>query len=180
MNSAKELLQYLFNAIKIWVIIQPWEQAVRTRGGKNQKLLNSGIYFKIPYFDSIFVQETRLRICDMPMFTATTKDDKSITIGLTIGYSLEDISKMYNTLFHPETTIRNIATSEMCSIIYNSNMLDIKPIELESKILEYLKTLDYGMKFQSVKINNFAIVRTYRLIQDRNWTGETVKMNEKR
>ena len=180
MNQAKELLQYLFNALKIWVIVQPWEQAVRTRFGKNPIILNKGIYFKLPYLDSIYVQETRLRICDTPMLTATTKDLKTITISLSIGYSITDIEKLYGSLYHPETTIRNIAMSEVSSMIFGNKIDDVNPAQVESTTMERLKTLDYGISFEYLKITNFAVFRTYRLIQDTNWGGENLKMDLKK
>ncbi|HYD91374.1 MAG TPA: SPFH domain-containing protein, partial [Flavobacterium sp.] len=157
MNQAKELLQYLFNALKIWVIVQPWEQAVRTRFGKNPTILNKGIYFKLPYIDSVFVQETRLRICDTPMLTATTKDLKTITISLSIGYSISNIEKLYNSLYHPETTIRNIAMSEVSRMIFKNSIDDVKPEHIESLAIEKLKELNYGITFEYLKITNFAV-----------------------
>jgi regulator of protease activity HflC (stomatin/prohibitin superfamily) len=62
MYQVKEFFEYIFNAVKIWIIIQPWQQGLRVRNGKDVKLLNGGIYFKLPYFDSVYVQETRLRV----------------------------------------------------------------------------------------------------------------------
>jgi len=56
MNSVKDLLDYILNIFKIWVIVQPWEQGLRVRLGKHIKLVNGGLYFKIPYIDSYYIQ----------------------------------------------------------------------------------------------------------------------------
>jgi len=178
--NLKEFLEYILNFVKIWVIVLPWENAIRVRMGKSTKILNPGIYFKLPYFDSVFVQEIRLRIADMPIQTVTTKDAKTISIAGTIGYSIIDIKKLYDTLYHPETSIRNIALSNVAKLVYSKNAIEINPNELETEALNVLCSLDYGIRFEHFRITNFALVRTYRLIQDTNWGYEGLKMNEKR
>lgn len=92
MNQIKEFLQWIFDAMKFWVIIQPWESALRVRLGKGVKKLSGGIYFRIPYLDSVYVQENRLRVCSMSMQTLTSKDAHTITIEGSVGYviSLSD------------------------------------------------------------------------------------------
>jgi regulator of protease activity HflC (stomatin/prohibitin superfamily) len=180
MNQIKDFFEYIFNAIKIWVIVQPWQQGIRVRNGKKVKLLDNGIYFKIPYFDSVYVQENKLRIGDVPMQTVTTKDLKSITIASSVGYTITDIEKLYNSLYHPETTIRNIAMSIVASMIFTKEITEVKPDEIEKDVLIELQKLDYGLTFDYFRITNFAVARTYRLIQDQNWGGENLKLDEKR
>lgn len=180
MGNLKDFFEYLFNAFKIWVIIQPWEQGIRTRNGNSTKLLNKGIYFKLPYFDSVYVQESRLRIGDTPTQTVTTKDGKTITISSAIGYSIDNIEQLYNTLYHPETTISNISSSETATYIFSKNADEINPTEIEKVVLEKLNSLDYGLKFEYFKITSFAIARTYRLIQDAQWGVESLNMSTKK
>lgn len=167
--QVKELFDYLFNAFKIWVIIQPWEQGLRVRKGKKIKLLNGGIYFKIPYFDSVYVQETRLRVVDLPIQTLTSKDFKTITLSSSFGYSMHSIQRLFDTLYHPEVTIANIASSEIADYVFKKNINEITPEDIEKIVLTKLNSLDYGLKFEYFKLSNFAVVRTYRLIQDTSY-----------
>ena len=180
MGQVKDFLEYIFSALKIWVIIQPWEMGLRVRMGNKIKVLKPGIYFKIPYFDSVFVQEVRLRIADMPVQTITTKDLKTISIVGAIGYSITDINKLYNTLFHPETSVRNIAMSIISTQLYEKESSEINPKQIEIEVLKALNDLDYGLTFKHFKITNFAIVRTLRLIRDTNWGFEGLKMDQKK
>ena len=175
-----EFLEYIFNAFKIWVIVQKWESGLRVRKGKRIKLLKPGLHFKIPYFDSVYVQEVRLRIVSMPTQTITTKDGLTITLSAAIGYSITDIQKLYLTLFHPETTIKNMAMSYISDYISNNNYKDINLADIETSTNEHLKKLDYGIDFSYLKLTNFAQVRTYRLIQDRNWFSEGLQMTDKK
>lgn len=180
MNQVKEFLEYIFNAFKIWVIVQKWESGLRVRNGKKIKLLRPGLHFKIPYFDSVYVQEVRLRVVSMPTQTITTKDNETITLSAAIGYSITDIEKLYLTLFHPETTVKNIAMSFISDYISTRAAESLKLDDLEAAAVEHLKKLDYGIDFSYLKLTNFARVKTYRLIQDRNWFSEGLQMTDKK
>lgn len=179
MNQLKDIIDYLFNLIKIWVIIQPWETALRVRLGKKITLLKKGIHFRLPYFDSIYKQENRLRIVSIPIQTVTTKDFKTITMDSAIGYSIVDIKKLYETLYYPEITIINIVMSEVSKVIYSNNLDEISISNIEDEILEKLHILDYGLKFESYKIKTFAVVRTYRIINDQSWVSENLFIDKK-
>lgn len=180
MNQVQQFFEYIFNAVKIWIIVQPWQTGIRVRNGRHVKKLNQGIYFRIPYFDSVFVQESRLRIAEIAIQTLTSKDLKTITLNSSFGYSISDVEKLYNTLYHPETTLQNMAMSEVANFIFKNNLEDITPEVLEKFVLDKLRVGDYGINFQYFKITTFAVVRTYRLIQDQTWNNEGVDMNEKR
>jgi regulator of protease activity HflC (stomatin/prohibitin superfamily) len=180
MGNIKDFIEYLINMVKIWVIVQPFEKGLRIRNGKHVKKLSGGIHFKLPYFDSVYVQESRLRIADMPMQTTTTKDVKTVTLSGAIGYSISDIENLYNTITHPETSIRNMAMSEIASYILSVDAKDIDTSKLEAIVLRKLKKEDYGINFEYFRVTNFAIIRAFRLIQDQNWGGEALRMNEKK
>ena len=180
MNQIKDFFEYIFNAIKIWIIVQPWQQGIRVRAGKTTKLLSPGVYFRIPYVDSVYVQESRLRIASMPIQTCTSKDLKTVTINASIGYSISCIETLYNTLYHPEITITNMAMSEVAEFVFASNIENITPQQIETKVLEKLNAGKYGLKFEYFRLTSFAIVRTYRLIQDQSWISEGLKMDEKK
>ncbi len=179
MNQIKDFIDYIFNAIKIWIIVQPWQTGIRVRCGKHVKEITGGLYFRLPYFDSVYIQENRLRVTEMPMQTLTSKDGKTITLNSSFGYSISSVQKLYETLFHPEKTLQNIAMSAVASFIWNSNISDITPENLEASVLAKLMADDYGIKFEYFKITNFAIVRTYRLIQDHSWICEGLSMDNK-
>ena len=70
--------------------------------------------------------------------------------------------------------------SNISTFICTRNYKDIEVQFLERGILEKLKELDYGLDFSYFKITNFAVVKTFRLIQDTNWYNEGLKMEEKK
>lgn len=180
MNQVQQFFEYIFNAVKVFIIVQPWETGIRVRNGNRVKKLEKGIYFRIPYFDSVFVQESRLRVVDMPIQTLTSKDLKTITINSSFGYSITDVEKLYDTLYHPESTLQSIAMSEVAGFIFGKNLEEVTPQSLEEQVLKRLNEEDYGISFDYFKITNFAVVRTYRLIQDGHYGYEGLSMNDKK
>lgn len=180
MNQIKEFFQYIFGNLKFWIIVQPWEQGMRVRNGKHIKMLKPGMYFRIPYFDSVYVQECRLRVCMMSMQTLTSKDKATITMNGSIGYSIDNIEKLYNTLYHPEITISNMVMSEAAQYIYNHNAAEITPDLISEAVMKQIDMLDYGIRFEYYKVTNFAAIRAYRFIQDQSWTDNSLRLDEKK
>ena len=180
MNQVQQFFEYIFKSLKLWVIIQPWELGIRVRGGKKVKTLTKGIYLRIPFFDSVYVQESRLRIVSLPVQTLTTNDLRVVTISGAIGYSIDDVEKLYDKLFHPETTIQNITMSFVTELFLNNKLPDLGIKMIQKSVLVELKRLDYGLDFEYFKCTNFAVVKTFRLIQDHNWISEGLQMDEKK
>lgn len=181
MNQVKEFFEYIFNSFKFLVIVQPWEKGIRVRSGKTIKKLDSGIFFKIPYIDSVYVQETRMRMTQMCMQTLTTKDGHTLTINSSLGWCFLDVYKVYDTICHIEGTISNLSMSITAEYVFNHQLKEIKPKEIEDAVLNELKKHDYGLGFDYFKLTNFASVKTFRLIQDsQSWTENGVKLTEKK
>jgi hypothetical protein len=180
MNQVQQFFEYIFNAVKVFIIIQPWQTGLRVRNGRKIKKLNKGIYFRIPYFDSVFIQETRLRVGEVPIQTLTSKDLQTLTISSSFGYSVEDIETLYNTLYHPEETLQNIAMSEVANFVFTNSIKDITPDNIEKSVLDKFKEMGYGLNFEYFKIANFAVVKTFRLIQDQSYGYSRLDMEDKR
>lgn len=181
MNQIKDFFEYIFNVFKIWVIIQPWEQGLIVRTGKKIRKVNGGIYFKLPYLDSVYVQETRTRMVQVCIQTLTTKDFKTITLNTGFGYKINDLEKLYNSLYHPEGTLTNMAMGYVSDFVWANDISDINPISIEKFVLEKMNKEDYGLQFEYFKITNFASVKTFRLIQDgQSWVDNNLVLDQKK
>lgn len=180
MGSIKDFVQWVIEAFKIWVIIEPWESALIIRMGKRIRKVSGGIYFRFPYLDRVYVQQNRLRVAMLSMQTLTTKCGKAITIEGSIGYLINDIEKLYKTLYSPESTLSNIVKNIVAQEVYSLEAKDINLKNIEDKVLKELQSLDYGLDLSYFKISNFAIVRTFRLIQDQSWNHEGAEIHKQR
>ena len=176
MTPIKELLEYLLKIFRWWVSVLPWERGLRIRLGKNVKLLVPGFHFRFPFIDTVYIQTVRLRTVTIPPQTITTKDGQTLTITLVVGYSIEDIEKLFNSVHQPEATICNICSGEASDYVSQNNTCS--PRILQEELLKKVVGLDYGIKFEYLKVTGYAIVKTFRLIQDNNWTPDNLNINE--
>jgi regulator of protease activity HflC (stomatin/prohibitin superfamily) len=166
MNSLFEFMRRFAEGLVWWTIIQPWEEALRVRLGSRVRKLPPGIHFKIPYADAIYRQSVRLRYCMMGVQTVTTLDGKTITLMATIGYTISSVEKLYGTLHHAEETIRQLSMSEVARFIQERPLLTCRPADIEKAVSSSIDLTKYGLLTDGIRITDFAVVRTYRLITD--------------
>lgn len=178
MEIVNSIIGFITKLVQWWFIVNPWEQAIRVRKGKNVKVLDAGVYLKIPFIDHVYIQTTRMRMTETAMQTITAADGTTITIKLSIGYVIGDILMLYKTLYHPECTLGNMAIGIASKQIRNKTIKEITPQELEDDIKNDIKGAEYGLKDFSVNITTFAIVKTFRIIQDssNSWRGDDLVM----
>lgn len=180
MEYLNKFLEQIKMFLTWWVILSPWEKGIRVRFGKNIKMLDSGIHFKIPIFDKVFIQTIRSRNVASTIQTISTKDNISISISIIIQYSIKDIYKMYNTLHHPEMTLQNIIIGRLSEYISNNNISECSCYKILNNMNTTLDTSKYGIELEGVTIATFAIVKTFRLIQDQSWINEGYKLDEEK
>lgn len=166
MDQIISLFRQFMDLFRFWVIVCPWEQAVRVRFGKRTKVLGSGAHFRIPLADKVFLQSTRHRICTTYRQTITTLDHKAVTVTAAVGYSISDVRLLYDTLHHAEDTIHNLVRHAMAAAVssMDSHKLTLKVLtdEVEAKI----DLSQYGISETKIYMNEFAFTRAYRFIGD--------------
>lgn len=180
MQYIDNIIKYLSNLLQWWVIVNPWERGIRIRFGNKVKHLEPGIHWRLPFFDSVYIAGIRDRVISMAVQTVSTKDGVTITLNGTLSYKMSDIVKMYNTLYHPELTLQNIVMSKISDFVTSSSSADCSPSRIGEEVTKTVKSFDYGIEFGDVKIINYAIVKTIRLIQDGSWMSEGYTLNDKR
>jgi len=175
-------IQYLFDKLefllKWWVIIQPWEQGLRVWMGKKEKFLTQGIYWRVPFFHSVYIQQIRTHYVNLALQSLTTKCGKQFTIGVIVGYSVVDMQKMYNSIGEVEGFITSIVSGRL------SDYIETNYIEncTNEEIIEYIMDNDaisVGIDIQSISVFAKVVVKTYRLIQDGSWMGERHSLQNK-
>lgn len=176
MTAVNEIFGFLGKLVKWWFIVMPWEQAIFIRSGKKTKLLGPGLYFKIPFLDLVFLQTIRTRMVDIPFQTITTKDFKTLTIKTTIGYSISDMFKLYNTLAQPEFYLASLTSSHVSDFIVKSNFVEISPLTLENYVNSKMNAEQYGLQDFKMHLTGWAEVRTYRIIQDSSYVYNSLNM----
>lgn len=176
-GTFKEFLEFVGKFFTWWVSIQPWEQGLRVRAGKHESRLKPGLHFKVPILDLVYVQTDRQRVISVPIQTLTTKDGKTITVNIALRYSIKDISLLYHSFYHPEVTLSNMAMGGVAKFVAINNLDNCGPTEIERDF----KLTDFenkGLKDIAIVVIGYAIVRTYRLIQEGGYMDTGMRLDK--
>ena len=159
--SIIEILKRLFTW---WIVVSPWEQAVRVRLGTKVSLLEAGFYLKIPFFDKLYIQSTRRRVIVLSPQTLTTKDGKIVTVASAVSFSVENLMVFYNTIETPNDTIRGIVSALVSEYIGDRNIIDCNINDMEDYVMDKMDLSYYGLSGQEFFVTSFAVTKSYRLI----------------
>jgi len=91
-------------SFKFWIVVPPWDVAIRVRLGKKAKSLNPGIHFIIPLIDELLLVNTRLRIATAPP-TSISNGFKMKLVRATVGFRITDPLKAINKFAQPDTAV---------------------------------------------------------------------------
>jgi regulator of protease activity HflC (stomatin/prohibitin superfamily) len=149
-------------------VVLPWERAIRVRLGNRVKIWEPGWHIRFPFVDEIQVLNTRLRIADSGAQTLTTSDGYTLTISLTIGFSIVDPERAMLRMHHPERACGCLANSVISELVVSTARAALHPSAIEAHVLEKLRT-EEGYEFEFVRVTDFAFTRTYRLLNDNGY-----------
>lgn len=164
MGIIQQIQQFLSNLLKWWVILTPWQQGVRVRFGKHVKLLHTGIHLKLPLVDIVYMQPIRVRSHYIEDQTITLKCGKTITIASSLQYEIDDLLKLYDTLHNAHDTIEQKVKGAIFKFLSTKKLEDIELDECVDQVTASIDLGQYGLNVISFEITDYAVNRTYRLI----------------
>ncbi len=176
LEGLKEVLASFSRLFQWWVIVAPWEQALRIRGGKRSVLLHPGIHFRIPMWDRIYRQSVRLRTIGVPPQTLATADGFVVELRMALVFQIASLEAMYSTL-QSDDTLSIIAASAAARYVFGCKLQDIRPQEIEEEAAMALDLEKFGLEARPLpaRVVDIAFVKkAYRLItggvgQDSYW-----------
>lgn len=155
------------NKIVPIVILFQYENGVRYRFGKYIKTLGPGIYFKIPYLETILHEGTVDSTILLPALSIN-----SLVIRASIGYKIMHIGDYYNNVTDTKSALSDLGCVILRQGCLNNNKDFINNLNFG---LVLRKVLQKEVKGYGIKVNYFEIVelsesRSYKLF------NETVKL----
>lgn len=173
MNWFQQIMESIGQLLRWWFIVLPWEQALRVRLGNRIVLFESGLHFQVPFIDRVYIQNIRRRIAPIRIQTITTQDGKTVTLAGSLSYKITDIEKLYRTLHQAESTIMQSVQGIVSDFVVRNDLAQCTPRKVAENVTERLNLDRYGLGETEFFLTDFAIVRTYRLLQDEltRWAG---------
>lgn len=178
MGIFKDFIDYFTKLFTWWVVVMPWEQGVRVTWGSKSRVIEAGVWLKLPLVHVVYVMEKRTRVVTMAPQTISTLDGQALTLSCSVSYEIIDIEKLFNSLYQPDLSIQNIIQSEVANYVSKNVMSDIRPDKIEASVKLQDQGMNWGLKIHSVRVLNFANVKTYRLIQDSQSIWEGLDLRE--
>lgn len=68
---------------------------------------------------------------------------------------------------------------DVAEYVATNDLSNCTPKEIEESINKKLNIDDYGVSYEYFKIIGYAVVKTYRLIQDGNWMPDGLSLTQK-
>jgi SPFH domain / Band 7 family len=166
-NIIQNILDFIKNLLQWWFIVEPWEQAVRVRFGKHVLLFNGGAHFRIPFFDTVYIQNTRRRLIPIGSQTLTTKDRRLVTIHSTLGFTITDVLLLQQTLHDADSTVLQHVTARLSEDIATHDLIDCTPSNVMRRVRHDLNLEKYGLGNLELALTSYvADIKTIRLIND--------------
>ncbi len=171
METLTAFLKQIRQIFTWWVMVAPWEQALRVRAGRRVRRLPAGVHLRIPFLDTVHVQSVRLRLATMSMQTVMTRDRQALTVAGALGYAVGDIERLYQTLHHAEDTLTNLSMTAVAECAATADAKDFTPELLAQRATAAITPTftAFGLIDISIRITDFAFLRTYRLVSDTRW-----------
>jgi hypothetical protein len=158
------LFRQLAQCFSWFVVIAPWEQAIRVRLGKTVTLLGAGWAVRIPFIDRVYRQSIRRRLALIRPQTLTTADRHVITLAGAVGFEVADLLRLYDTLEAPNDTIENEVAALVAKFIGARTLHECTSQALEEYVMVHLNLSRYGLAGQEFYTTSFATCKTYRFI----------------
>jgi regulator of protease activity HflC (stomatin/prohibitin superfamily) len=149
-----------------FVIIEQWNAAVQLRYGKWIRNLSGGIYFKIPFFDSIIECPVITQSVNLPSQTLTTLDEESIVLKAIIRYRVSNIQTYLLSVMHANDVLIDTTQGIIRDVVEMTTwpgLVDVNT-QITNEVKEYV--VRWGIEVEAVTITDLGIVKSFRIFGD--------------
>ena len=149
-----------------FVIIEQWNAGVHLRYGKYINTLNSGIHFKIPFFDSIMETPVITQSVNLPSQTLTTLDEQSIVLKSIIRYRVNDVRTYLLSVMHANDVLIDTTQGIIRDVVEMTTwdgLVDVNS-QITNEVKEYV--VRWGIEVEAVTITDLGIVKSFRIFGD--------------
>jgi SPFH domain/Band 7 family protein len=168
-NEFISWLSKLFSGWKFWIVVAPWDIAVRIRLGKNASALGPGLHLRIPTVDEITMVNTRLRVCATPTQALPGSHPSKVrTVGVAVGFRIVDPLASMLAYSQPEPALSAFVQAHLATHSNGELSQDSCVEALRAEFPAHGIAIDFAYFVENVE------VRTYRVIGGQNgvmWSG---------
>lgn len=161
-----ELIQWAFEALVPFVVIQPFEAGVLTRLGQYKRDLPPGFHWVVPFHvDQVWHEHTTPRTDHLTGLATTTVDGKAIGFDAVVTWKINDIRKALMEVTELKDAIADTCAGQIGTTLAESDWASIR----EGKTVEQLTKVcrargwRWGVEILQVQLSGISVVRNFRI-----------------
>lgn len=154
---------------KFWVVVNPYEKAVRIRLGTGVTVFEPGFHWHLPFgIDHLISEHITPTTHSLGDESMITKDGKSCGFHAVVTYQVNDIVKCTLKVSDADHAVRESCAGEIGRVLRESTWSEI--IGEEGDILDKLtkacraRGWKWGIEILSVQLAGLSLVRNIRLM----------------
>ena len=167
-----EAIVEFFSRLRLWCIVDEYEEAGLFRCGRYVRTLQVGWHWLLPILDSVEPVYVRPRVLDVGEMSLPTKDGKVIAVSGNIEYSIVDTRKALLEVYERQNSLEGAARGIISDIVMSSNFGNgLEHGQLTLRVTEALrrKAEPWGVQVEQFWFTELVPHRVFRLLQsDRN------------
>ena len=149
-----------------FVIIEQWNAGIQLRFGKYIRNIQSGIWLKIPFFDSICEVPVITQSVNLPAQTLTTLDEQNIVLKAIIRYRVSDVKEYLLSVMHANDVLIDTTQGMIRDVVEMTNWPDLVDVNqtITNEVKQYVTK--WGIEVEAVTITDLGIVKAFRIFGD--------------
>lgn len=157
-----------FDYLKMWWVIEQYNQGVVLRFGKYHRVVGPGFHWKLPFADYVMehtIVPTTMRLYHQSLHT---KDDKSVVIQAIIKYQVSDVETLLMKVYDPVDAIGDMTQSIIKNVIMGSTWQEVINPDLDNIITKKarVEAKKWGIEIIQVTLVDINKAPSFRLIQN--------------
>lgn len=158
---------------KPFTVVNPCNRAIIVRSlpfrPQNIREVGPGFHWHWPMgIEQPYYLSLATRVEELAAQTLVTKDGRNVAAGVVVTFRVHDINKAINSVYEPFSAIHDAVQANFAEAVLNTNYVDITTPAFAERLTAICrkKGFVYGFEIDSVRLAEFAPVRTYRLMGD--------------
>lgn len=161
------LLQFIYDIIPIY-FVKEYNKGVQFRAGKFLKVVEPGLRWKIPFFDTYELKTVVTTTLSIPTQSLTTKDGKRIVVKAVVKYNIFDVKKFTLDVFDGYDAISDTTQALAKEIIMEREWSDCLDNKVDNIITIKLRASvkHWGIEIEKVTLTDLGLINSLRLFND--------------
>jgi len=164
MEALVNLIVSLWNELFPWVKIEPWQRGVRTFLGHWPQHIGPGIWWALPFVQTVEVLETTRDVTKLMAQSLETTDGVRLLISGVLSYSIVNMRLMYINVQDYEESLAVYTTGLIGDFVTSHDSEEVTKDSLCAYILQELKpiALGWGIGVHDFQVADFSEARVMR------------------